>query len=285
MSFALTDNSLVGPVAETLAREVNGMPAKEAARLLGTSLPTITRIRRGEMPSAGVLLAAIKFFGVRILEPVIGKFDDASLVRRLDAIEGLLKEVRHDRSQPAASSSSAHRDVGAAGRAGDRDRGRALELVRPDWEALHQESAPAALALVQVRRPLDGLTRAEGAQLSKHLTSNVYSLDAARAYKAAHPDVGIAYKPPGMDWLVDPSDSNRLWVDHGGLRPLTAFPFPEHVDPLRKGFEEAARSVDPILIEHTGYLRGEHIHATVLRFGGIANDGTELCLAAHARSA
>lgn len=173
MSFALTSHSLVGPVAETLAREVNGMPAKEAARLLGTSLPTITRIRRGEMPSAGVLLAAIKFFGVRILEPVIGKFDDASLVRRLDAIEGLLKEVRHARSQPAASASSADRDMGAAGRACDGDRRLHLGSVRPDGAGVLQESPPASLALVQVRRPLDIIDGGRAGEERGHLASHL----------------------------------------------------------------------------------------------------------------
>lgn len=281
MSFALTDNSLVGPVAETLAREVNGMPAKEAARLLGTSLPTITRIRRGEMPSAGVLLAAIKFFGVRILEPVVGKFDDASLVRRLDAIEGLLKEVRHARVQSAPSSLPG-RHLDAHGGDGADAQG----LARPEAVPVGTEGPAASLALVQVRRSLDGISGAASAPLRRFLTeANVYSLDAVRAYKAQHHNVGIAYKPPGLDWMVDPADDNRLWADHAGPRPLTAFPFREHVAPLRRGFEEAARSVDPILIEHSGFMAGEHIHATVLRLGRIANDGTELCLAAHERVA
>jgi len=166
MSFALTDNSLVGPVAETLAREVNGMPAKEAARLLGTSLPTITRIRRGEMPSAGVLLAAIKFFGVRILEPVVGKFDDANLVRRLDAIEGLLKEVRHARVQSAPSSLPG-RHLDAHGGDGADAQG----LGRPEAVPVVAEGPAASLALVQVRRSLDGLAGRAGEERG-HLASH-----------------------------------------------------------------------------------------------------------------
>lgn len=274
-------------VGGVISRLLLGMRSKDAERALETSPQTVQRLKRGDVGSAEILIKAIRYWGVRVIEPVTGPIDTASLARRLDSILAEVGEIHDVVSSKAIAvpASSPHGLLGSGGGAGEEGQKGGDGEVRGAGRNRGEDHS--RLALVQVRRPLAGLTGrgAAGAQLAEHLTANVYSLDAARAYKAKHPDIGIAYKPPGMDWMVDPSDRNRLWLDHAGPRPLTAFPFPEYVSPLRKGFEEAARSVDPILIEHTGYLHGEHIHATVLRFGGIANDGTELCLAAHERSA
>lgn len=277
MSFALSDHSLVGPVAETLAREVNGMPAKEAARLLGTSLPTITRIRRGEMPSAGVLLAAIKFFGVRILEPVIGKFDDASLVRRLDAIEGLLKEVRHARVQ-SAPPSLPRRDLDAHGGDGAIAQG----LGRPEAVPVGAEGAAASLALIETAR--DGIPGAEGEALRRHLgaLSNVVSLDAARALVKGDNlgRTGLAYKRPGEDWKALVAPENRLWTPSADPRPITDYS--GNVVELRRYLDEAARSPAPLYVSHAGaLLRDDSLipfHSNVVRIPGRAKCGAALVL-------
>lgn len=280
-------------VARLLAMELQRVPVKVAADVLDASDVTVKKMRRGELPNAVTLLRAIENFGLKILEPVLGPMDNASLARRLDLILAEVEDLRHVVSGPGIASSAEAEDRGlvAARRVGGVAPGSGRRIAYAGGEsgqapAEYGGPDPAGLALVQVRRSLDGISGTASAALRRFLTEgNVYSLDAARAYKAQHHNVGIAYKPPGLDWTVDPADDNRLWADHAGPQPLTAFPFQEHVAPLRRGFEEAARSVDPIILEHSGFMAGEHIHALVGRKGGVSNDGVEICLAAFERVA
>ena len=267
--------SLCYPVAELIANEVRRLPMGYAARMLDTSKPMIARLRAGQLSSVPILLKAIEQFGVRILEPIIGKFDDESLFRRLDAIEKLLGEVRHVRTSIPASAS--HRALAADGRAG----GTAPRLARPEAVSVGAENENPALALVETRHDPAELAGREHEALRRHLNAfaNVVSLDAARALAKADNTgrTGLAYRRPGEDWTALVAPENRLWTPSHEPRPITAYE--GNVVALRRTLDEAARSPVPIFATHAGaLLRGGKLmqfHSHVVRIGGRAKCGAE----------
>lgn len=269
------DNPLCAPVAGRIAARLSGMTVSQGADMLGASPASIGRMRAGHLPSAGVLLRAIQKFGIGIIEDVVGKFDDESLFRRLDAIEAILGDIRNDRASTAASSSSSHRDMGAPVGGGDQ--------LRP---VVQGTGDGPPLSLVQIRRSAADIAGGEHSALRRHMSAKVVSLEEVRAYARAHRDVGYAWKESGGEWMVDPAETNRLWLGApAGPRPLARFPAPEYVGQMQRGFEEAALAAEPIVIEHCGFAAGENIHAFVARWGSIARNGTEICAAAFERAA
>lgn len=274
--------NLVSPVADRVAMELCGMSVSDGARMLNTSKPMIARLRAGTLSSVPILLKAIEQFGVRILEPIIGKFDDESLFRRLADIETsqnlLFGEIRHART-PSAHPSLAHRPLGAHGRGG----GGIPRLVRTETAPVDTEGAGATLSLVETRR-VDGIPGAEGEALRRHLTAfdNVISLDAARALVTGDNlgHTGLAYKHPGEDYKLLVAPQNRLWTPSPDPRPITEYE--GNVVQLRRDLDTAARSTSPVYAVHAGALVRDGslipFHSAVVRIGGKAKCGAEMVL-------
>ena len=185
-------------VADQIAQEVRALPVKDAARMLDTSLPMIRRLRAGNLSSVPILLKAIEQFGVRVIEPIIGRFDDESLFRRLDAIQASLDEVRDARTQPASAPASSHRRLGAAG--GDR-RGVQSAVLATGGQAA------GPVSVIRLRRPLDDLAGPDRENLRRQVSAwrdrrGVLSIeDALAAAKGDnHGRIGVAIKRPGEAW-------------------------------------------------------------------------------------
>lgn len=266
--------SLCYRVANLVADEVRRLPMGVAARMLNTSKPMISRLRAGQLSSVPVLLKAIEQFGLRILEPVVGSVDTASLVRRLDSILAEVGDIRHVVSREATAAVLAHSDgvVGSAGRAGE---GEAREAGE---EGGHQVPR---LAIIETRRH-DGIPGAAGEALRRHLTGKVVSIDAARALVKGdnYGRTGLAYRNPGEDWEALVAPENRLWTPSPDPRPITDFA--GNVVTLRRDLDEAARSTSPIFVSHAGALLREGtlipFHSAVVRIGGRAKSGAEMVL-------
>lgn len=272
MSDTSSPQILFDAVSERLRAELARQSEKAAMREASLSRATVSRARAGIAPGRSAkLLYALKRMGteaaLRVLEPVLGPMDDASLARRLDAILRDVGAIKH----AVATSALAQDQNGVVGQGvgsvGGASRGIGGEGQR--------------LALVISRRPA---TTLEGLAPLREL-SNVVSLDGARRLKAQHRNVGLAWRARNSDWLVDPAEDNRLWKGSTGVRPLTAFPSAVHVEPLRRGFAEAVASADPVAFEQTGFLDNEFIHAFVERRGWVDGDGVEICAAAFRRIA
>lgn len=264
MSYLSTEKFLA--VGRLIAMELNRLPVKRAAAALDTSDVTVKKMRRGELPNAVTLLRAIENFGLKILEPVLGPSDNASLARRLDLILAEVGDLKNVVSPAVSQASDNLLGAGVGTREG------AVECA-----GTADEKVRSGLALVTRRLPLDAAGRSEA--LRRRLSfSNVSSLDEARNVRATARNLGLAWRRPGEEWTVDPADDNRFWRGLTGPLPLTAFPSPEYVEGLRRGFDEAL-SEGAVMFQHTGFLDGEHIHATVARLGAVANDGTQLVLA------
>ena len=297
MSFSLSnqDFDLVEPVGRRLAEEVRKMSAKEAARVLGTSLPTIGRMRAGEVPSASILLRAIKAFGASILEPVTGPLDADYQLSRLDRVEVLLSEIRNGVSRSTAAAGSSLEGVGTVHR---RDGGRLSGGVGRALDELSGQhvlplAAPGAgsVALVQQRRNLDFLSSRDGEALRRHLNvlDKVVSLDHVRSVMQAdnRHKTGFAYRRPGEDWTINPAGENRLWTPSNNPRRATEFE--GDVDALRRDLNEAAQSRQPIIVTHAGgFVRDGKMltfNSSVIRLGGRSVCGAEVVLTDFVRSA
>lgn len=290
MSLALSnrDFDLVEPVGKRLAEEVRKISAKEAARMLGTSLPTVGRMRAGEVPSASILLRAIKAFGPTIIEAVTGSLDPAHHLAKLDRVEVLLSEIRNGVSRSPES-------VGPVSR-GD-VRGLPDGLRNPVGHASGQHvlpletESPGSVALVQRRRNPSFLASREGEALRRHLNvlDKVVSLDHVRSIMQAdnRRKTGFAYKRPGEDWTINPAGESRLWTPSTNPRRVTEFE--GDVDGLRRDLDEASRSVDPIVVTHAGgFIRDGKMltfNSSVVRIGGRSTCGAELVLTDFVRAA
>lgn len=252
--------------------------------MLNTSRPMIARLRAGTVSSVPMLLKAIEQFGVRILEPVIGRFDDESLARRLDAIEGLLKEVRYARPQSSADAQASYRDVGA-GRGGHDGGGQSHPGVVPaQGSVVHETREGSAVALIETRRDINSLTGREGEALRRHLTAldNVVSLDRVRelAKSDNRRTTGLAYRRSGEDWTILPAGENRLWMPSSNPRRVTDFE--GDANALRRDLDEVTRASRPIVAVHAGaFMRGGELlnfNSTVVRLGGKSKCGADLVL-------
>lgn len=288
MSLAASHDVLVSAVGNRLAEEVGRMPVKEAARLLDTSLPTIGKMRKGDLPSAAILLRAVQKFGLKLLEPVLGPMDDASLARRLDAILADVGELKHAVSQSATRSQNPDGLLVARGRGGDTLEGRGDSQGELFEQARRSEFS--GLALVETRTPADAiLARASCETLRRHLNEKVVSLDAARALVKGDNlgRTGLAFRRSGEDWSVLPARENRLWSPENEARPIAQF----HGDVarLRRSLTEASRSAEPIFVTHAGGLirEGEvmSFHSAVVRIGGKLRCGSDYVLTDFARQA
>lgn len=290
MSEASTPQSLFDSVAARLQAELARQSEKAVMREASLPRSLINRARSGIAPGRSAkLLWALKRLGPRaalkILEPVLGPVqgDEPLLFQCIDNLERLIGEYRHARSSRATAAPEASCVVPGGGGADDV---RARLAGGPDRRLLAdqigaggpQGQAPdGSLSLVSTRRPVETIERL------RPLLGNVYSLDAARRLKAQHRNLGVAYREKGGDWLVDPAEGNRLWRGSTGPRPLLLFPSKDYAETVRGGFEEAVASPEPIALEHTGYLDGEHIHALIGRRGWVDADGVEVCVAAFER--
>lgn len=277
-------------VGRLLAMELQRVPVKVAADALDASDVTVKKMRRGELPNAVTLLRAIENFGLKILEPVLGPMDNASLARRLDLILAEVEDLKHVVSGPGIASSAEAEDRGlvAARRVGGVAPGSGRRLAYAGGEsgqapAEYGGPDPAGLALVETRR-LDGIPGADGEALRRHLRAldNVFSLDAARALVKGdnYGRTGLPFKRPGEDWTALVAPENRLWTPSPDPRPITEFA--GNVVALRRDLDEAARSTSPVFVSHAGALLrdGDLIpfHSNVVRIPGRAKCGAEMVL-------
>jgi len=218
--MSLGSNDRILGVADRLAREVSRISSKEAQRVLGTSETTITKIKRGELPNAATLLRAVEKFGAKILEPVIGKYDEASLVQRLIDLERLIGDIRHAHALP---SSNPNCGLGADGRDRDED---VRALVQGAGEAAAQ---PLAAALAPFRQVID------------------FSAALAHARAAGNISLGIRRRGEGAYRLAYPARLNRLVP-----RFLIGRPYVEHPDAKFGRLSQA----DMEEVEEAGSVRG-----------------------------
>lgn len=264
---------LCSPVADRIAQEVRALPIKEAARMLGTSLPMIRRLRSGTLGSVPILLKAIEQFGVRVLEPIIGQFDDESLFRRLDAIQSSLDEVRHARLQRPLSDPR-------AGSVLDADVGN-RRLVLADRESTGG-SPDGTVSVIRLRRPIDEIAGSGRESLRRQVNDwrdrrGILSIEDAVAYAKADETgrTGVAIRKPGDRWqLAYVAPANPLpstIVDEATGREFDAL---------------ASQPKTPWLLD-TGatFLRNGSVTATanwVCRTLDRARDGTGILLAGFA---
>lgn len=274
VSYLTPDRFLA--VGRLLAMELQRRPVKVVAHELDTSDVTVKKMRRGELPNAVTLLRAIERFGLKILEPVVGRVDQASLACRLDAILAEVGDLRNVVSREAATSlaSAPHGVLGKDRGAGEGEAGRTRRAGEEDHPRL---------ALIETRR-LDGDPRAEGEALRRHLGAldNVVSLDAARALVKGDNcgRTGLAYRRQGEDWKALVAPENRLWTPSPDPRPITEYT--GNVVALREHLDEAARSPAPVFVSHAGaLLRNDSLipfHSNVVRIPGKSSCGAALVL-------
>lgn len=286
MSFATTPRILA--VAGNLAEEAGRHPAKELMRLLGVSRMTVTTMRRGVFPNTITMLRAVEIWP-KIIEPLLGI--GANNAARLQAMESSLKEfadafsqIRLENSQGLARLRSLRgiEHGGMAGRDAAGSAGGACSSSEPGGEAA------GGIALVETRSTANSiLSRAEGAGLQRHLTSNVVSLDAARALVQGDNlgRTGLAYRRQGEDWSVIPAPENRLWAPDPEPRPISRYQ--GNVVALRRSLEEASQSSDPVFVTHAGAVLIDGVpvpfHSAVVRIGREFRCGTRAVITDFAR--
>jgi hypothetical protein len=257
-----------------------------AATEWGVSLPTARKVFHGIVTSAPVLFRALEDLGesaaCRILEPFIGKIDQASIARRAAA----LLDERGPHARTRASSSLA-RPHGFSGEGGGDRRGGEGEAGDPEIDG---GRVVPGLALVGRRLPLATLDREDCAALRRHLSfGKVVNLDAARRLMQSDNlgRTGLAYRRPGEDWTILPARDNRLWLP--STDPRRVEDFAGDVQGLRRDLDEASRSAEPIVVTHAGaFVRdGEllNFNSTVARFGGKAKCGARIVLTDFVRRA
>lgn len=269
MTLRSVDHALVAPVCAAIADWMAPLPIKRIARDLGASLPTASRIKRGELPSLPVLLAAFRRYGTPFAAKVLGAvldgrefFDTAATLSRLD---DTLSEARHDlaRLQEIVAAAGAVQAVADGARvlrplqadAGDRQAagGAAAEVEaagpagpagvrRPRAPAAAFEQAPALAApapLACVFQPLDA---AAGDEVLRRLLLmpgaapldgrwGRVELDDAIAFAKADASgaTGVAYRAAGDPWRFG-------WV--GDVNPV-------HPDPRAMEGKPVAAMSDP----------------------------------------
>jgi hypothetical protein len=214
MTYRSIEQNLVVRVGEKLAQEIGATPVKDIARDFRCSLGTATRLRRGDIRSASVLLTALNKLGAklatRILEPVIGPLDAPTLFDRLadlDARLADLGDLRHEiaRTRTALLARNPERMVDGAGRS-----------AGEAGAALPQAGAPAPAQ--------DGRT-ALGRQLAAF--HGAMDLNEALSIARAAGNVSLAFRPANDPrWhLAYPARMNRLLP-----RDLVGRPYVEHPD-------------------------------------------------------
>lgn len=282
MTFASTATNIpddVGKMLSSVLRERFGSlssPVKRLARSLGISEPTARSMFAGQLPSTPIFLSALGLVGpeaaAHVVSGVIGKQGVEST--RLAAMEQSLKELARNVAEIRTSNSEGRArlrsvfGVGPAGVAGGEGAGAAGEA----GEGGEPDGTSAGIALVQVRRSVDDLSRPDHEALRRYLSLDpVVSLDHVRDLVRADNlgRTGLAYKRPGHDWSVLPAPDNRLWEPTTEALPASSFA--GNVVALRRDLDEAAESSSPILVNHAGaLLRGERLlsfNSTVVRLG------------------
>lgn len=295
MSFQSDTHPLVSAVGALLAKEVRTFSIKEAAGLLDTSLPTVVRMRNGEIPTPRIFLSAIKLFGLKILKPVTDEITDEiaapkSLYQAADYLERLIGELKNERNARASASAPSSRLVLGRGGADDvRSRlagGKARQLAADEGGEGGPEATRTSrsVSLIETRRTFGSLSGRESEALGRHLTAldNVVSLDHARqiAQSDNRRTTGLAYRRQGEDWTILPAADNRLWVPSNDPRKATDFD--GDVQALRRDLDEATKSAKPIYVTHAGaFVRGGELlnfNSTVVRLGGRSKCGADLVL-------
>jgi hypothetical protein len=274
-----TEAQKCAQVADLIAEEFRNIPVKVAAHMFNAPEGTIKRVRAGKLSSIPILLRAVETFGLRVLSPLLGPTDLASLGRRYDAVfvEGGLA---HDQSAAISPNARGLLDPGSGDGQGSPGAARSI-----DGQVL------PGLALIETRRDFDGIPGASREALRRHLSlaGKVVSLDYARSLVKADRlgRTGLAYKHPGEDWKALVAPENRLWVQSPDPRPITEFA--GSVTSLRNDLEQASRSTDPLFVTHAGALLRDGnlvpFHSAVVRIGGRAECGAAFCLTDFVRLA
>ena len=299
MSEPISAQMLFDQVSGDLRSMVSAEPIGALTGKTRTATSSIKRMRRGEAPARTVnFLWTLKRLGTakarRILRPIIGRTDLADAVLDLGRT---METASHDFARAVAALPAGALDQMSrlSAEASLREGGRALDAAAAGRAPLalaaaaapgrvHAAARAASIDLVAIRRSFG---EAHGTGLEGHVaaSSGIATLDAARRYARGSSRIGLAYRPPGADdWTIEPAADNRFWRGAEGPVPVTAFPDPAQVDGLRRGFVEAIAE-RRVLIEHTGWDDGRHVHAVIARLGGVADDGTEMVLAPFERLA
>lgn len=320
----MTPQILTDLVGASLSEALASQPVKRTGHRTGLSRQTLGKARAGTVPGRTrnflwTLWRLEAGARRRILAPLIGATSAADLTdhlmqssRTLEATVADLARIlgplglsgdpallvggeAHPAPEPAHRSLAGPGEDGR-GRAGapaaalpPADRGRDQGSRIPGEEAPAAALAPAALILEAVERDA-----ADGAALRRLLDPlSPGRIDLALAERVVAADasgrLGFAWARPGEDWVIRPGHGNRFWAGATGPQPLAAFPAPNHISALRRGFDLAVASARLLVFDHVGvFRRGDElmpIASRVVRLGGIDRDGTRVVASAFERLA
>lgn len=259
MSFLMKER--FAAVGRLLAMELQRVPVKVAADALETSDVTVKKMRRGELPNAITLLRAIERFGLKILEPVVGRVDQASLACRLDRILAEVGDIAHVVSREATAAALAHPHgvVGASGRAGEGE----AEASR------HKGGSQVpGLALIETRRPLETLDGGGSGALGRSLDfwrekSGRSSVSDLIGFANDNPAerIGVSQEENGSLVFAHLNTAFRLYSadDRRSLigKPTTAGPDRDYAEACTRKIVDALDGGAPVLDDIAATVRPE----------------------------
>lgn len=258
---ASKNHHLCEAVMQRLARELLTLSRPRAAQILDTSIATVDRMRVGGVPSAALLLRAIQAFGLKILEPVVGQVDTASLARRLDAILVEVGDIHNVVSREATASlaSPPHGLLGSARGAGASEAGG----TRRAGEADHP-----GLALVTSRRPLEILDGGGSGALGRSLSlwkekSGRASVSDLIGFANDNPAerIGVSKEEGGALVFAHLNTAFRLYSADDRLsligKPTTAGPDRDYAEACTRKIVDALDGGAPVLEDIAATVRPE----------------------------